>query len=383
MGFLLRYFAAIEQPSSSINTASLVGYGTLRAGALGGPGESRAPEADELEQIRAWLRDGLEAGAVGMSTGLIYEPGRYSTTDQIVELARKFTEFGALYTSHVRGEGETLLQAHAEAIEVGRRAGIGVQISHHKVSGKRYWGRVHDSLAQIEAARAAGDDVTADQYPYTAGSTRLFAIIQNGWFIGSGASDADLEGGDVRLASVPGHPQWEGLSIAELQDRWDLPTDQAAQRVIDEAGDAVIAILLPMAEDDVRTVTQHASTMIGTDGIGWGSKPHLRHFGSYPRILGHYVREEGLLTLPEAIHKMTGMPAAKFDLPGRGAIQEGAIPDLVVFDPAGVAERSSYDDPRQTPVGVPHAIVNGVPVVRDTAHTHARTGRVVRRGMNA
>ena len=294
------YFAAIEQHPPSINAASLVGYGTLRAGALGSPAESRAPNADELARMRAWLRDGLEAGAVGMSTGLIYEPGRYSTTDQIVDLARDCADFGALYTSHVRGEGETLLEAHAEAMEIGRRAGIRVQISHHKASGKPFWGRVHDSLAQIEAARAAGEDVTADQYPYTAGSTRLFAIIQNGWFAGCGG-DAELEGADVWLASVPRHPEWEGLNIEQLQDRWDLPADQAAQRVVDEAGDAVIAILFSIAEDDVRTVMQHASTMIGTDGIGWGSKPHPRHFGSYPRILGHYVRDEGLLTLPEAI----------------------------------------------------------------------------------
>lgn len=376
------YFAAIEHQPPSINAASLVGYGTLRAGALGSPAESRAPAEGELAQMRAWLRDGLEAGAVGLSTGLIYEPGRYSTTDQIVELARECADYGALYTSHVRGEGETLLEAHAEAIEIGRRAGIRVQISHHKASGKPFWGRVHDSLAQIEAARAAGDDVTADQYPYTAGSTRLFAIIQNGWFAG-GDGDAELEGADVRLASVPGHPEWEGLNIEQLQDRWDLPTDQAAQRVVDEAGDAVIAILFSMAEDDVRTVLQHPSTMIGTDGIGWGSKPHPRHFGSYPRILGHYVRDEGLLTLPEAIHKMTGMAAAKFDLPGRGAIREGALADLVVFDPAAVAERSSYDEPRQAPRGMPHVIVNGVPVVRDGVHTQARAGRVVRRGIDA
>jgi len=360
----------------------LVGYDTLRDGALGSPAESCAPDAEELAQMRGWLRDGLEAGAVGMSTGLIYEPGRYSTTDQIVELARDCADFGALYTSHVRGEGETLLEAHAEAIEIGRRAGIRVQISHHKASGKPFWGRVHDSLAQIETARAAGEDVTADQYPYTAGSTRLFAIIQNGWFAG-GHGDAELEGADVRLASVPGHPEWEGLSIEQFQDRWGLPTDQAAQRVVDEAGDAVIAILFSIAENDVRTVMQHPSTMIGTDGIGWGSKPHPRHFGSYPRILGHYARDEGLLTLPEAIHKMTGMAAAKFDLPGRGTIREGAIADLVVFDPATVAERSTYDEPRQAPLGMPHVIVNGVPVVRDGVHTQAGAGRLARRGIDA
>src|SRR5690606_9958893 len=213
-----------------------------------------------------------------------------------------------------------------------------------------------------EAARERGEDVTADQYPYTAGSTRLFALIQNGRVGNTGPDGEGLRGEDILLASVPNRPEWEGKSVADLADEWDLPEIDAAERVVEEGGTGTIVVQFAMDEADVRTVMAHPTTMIGTDGLGFGSRPHPRHYGTYPRILGKYVREEGVLTLEDAIWKMSGFPATKFNLPGRGFIREGAIADLVVFDPDMVAEVSTYEDPRRTPVGMPWVFVNGVPV---------------------
>lgn len=325
--------------------------------------------------MRVVVREGLEAGAVGVSTGLIYEPGRFVSTEEIIAVAEPLRDLGGLYASHVRGEGETLLEAHAEAITIGEALGRPVEISHHKASGRSAWGRVGESLAQIEAARARGVDLHADQYPYTAGSTRLGAMVQNEFFTSGG-----MTGEDILLAAVPGQPELEGLRIADLSARWDLPSEEAAKRLVQEEDGNVIAIAFMMDEADVRTVMRHPSTMIGTDGIGWGSRPHPRHFGSYPRILGHYVREEGVLTLEDAVHKSSGMPAAKFALTDRGAIREGAFADLVLFDPETVAEVSTYEDPRRAPDGMPFVFVNGQAVVRDGEHTHARAGRALRRG---
>ncbi|MGE3961531.1 MAG: amidohydrolase family protein [Dehalococcoidia bacterium] len=375
------YLEAIAQQPPSQNVATLVGFGTMRAGALGGGKVERPATADEAARMQAWLREALEAGAVGMSTGLIYEPDRYATTDEIAEVAKPLAEFGALYASHVRGEGATLLEAHAEAMEIGRRVGVPVQISHHKASGRGNWGRVSDSIAQIEEARARGEDVTADQYPYTAGSTRLFALVQNGR-VGADGPDA-IAGADILLASVPQHPEWEGKSVADLADEWDIPDEQAAQRIIEDGGSGTIVVQFAMDEADVRTILAHPTTMIGTDGLGFGSRPHPRHYGTYPRILQKYVREEGVITFEDAIWKMTGFPATKFDLPGRGFIREGTIADVVVVNPHTVTEVSTYEDPRRTPIGIPWVFVNGEAVVRLGQHTRRRAGRPVRRGVDA
>lgn len=379
------YFARLEADPPSLNVAALVGHGTIRHAAMGGMARRPAGEG-EAAQMRAALLEGLQAGAVGMSTGLIYEPGRYAPTDEIVALAKELTPAGAVYTSHMRNEGAGLLDAIRETIGIGEAAGCAVQISHHKASGSEQWGRVRESLAMIDEARARGLDLSADQYPYTAGSTSLFAIVQNGAF---GGGDGGTEGigtidaTDVLIASAPRHASYEGQTIAALADSWDLPVNDAVQRLLDEEGRAMFVVLFSMDEADVRTVLQHPSTMIGTDGIDAGSRPHPRMYGAYPRILGRYVREAGLLTLEAAIHKMTGMPAAKFHLPGRGRIEVGAFADLVLFDPATVLDRATYEDPRRPPAGLPHVFVNGVAVVRDGEHTGARPGRPLRRGVEA
>ena len=374
-----QYLERVEEAGPSLNIAVLMGHGSLRAGAMGLA--QRPPTAGEMDQMRAWVREGVEAGAVGLSTGLIYEPGRYARTEEISELARGMGAGSGLYATHMRDEAGALLDAVREAIRIGEEGGVPVQISHHKASGQANWGKVRDSLRLIEDARRRGVDVHADQYPYTAGSTSLYAVVQNGAFrTDSPGGVGTLSGDDVLIASAPKHPAWEGRRLGQLGAEWQLGTEEAATRVIREEGEACFVVIFSMDEADVRTVLAHPTTMIGSDGVpASGSKPHPRLYGCFPRILGHYVRDERLIDLPTAIHKMTGMPAAKFRLAGRGAVRPGAFADLVVFDPATIADVATYDDPCRFPAGIRAVVVNGAAVARDGQHTGARPGRALRR----
>jgi N-acyl-D-amino-acid deacylase len=374
------YLERVDETRPSCNVAVLMGHGSLRRGAMGD--EPRAPRADELEQMKAWLREGVDAGAVGLSTGLIYEPGRYARTEEIIELARALGgPAGGLYATHMRNEADGLLDAVREAIRIGEEGGVPVQISHHKASGRRNWGRVRDSLALIEQAQARGVDVTADQYPYIAGSTSLAAVIQNGAFRGDSPGGlGQLEGSDVLVSSAPKHPEWEGKTVAALASQWRADTEGAAQRIVRAEDEACFVVVFTMDENDVKTVMAHPSTMIGSDGVPTGGKPHPRLYGCFARVLGHYVRDEKVLPLATAIHRMTGFPAAKFQLRDRGVLRVGAFADVVVFDPARIADVATYEEPRRPPAGMCAVYVNGVAVARDGAHTGARPGRALRRG---
>ena len=375
---LAQYMARIDEAAPSCNVAVLMGHGTLRHGAMGAA--QRPPAAAELDRMRAWVREGVEAGAVGLSTGLIYEPGRYARTEEIIELARELGADGGLYATHMRDESAGLLTAVAEAIRIGEEGGVPVQISHHKASGRSNWGAVEQSLGLIEAARGRGLDVTADQYPYTAGSTSLAAVIQNGAFRSdSPGGVGHVSAADVLIASAPKRPDWEGVRLSELGRQFGLGDEDAARRVVEAEGEACFVIIFMMDERDVRRVMAHPTTMIGSDGVPAGGKPHPRLYGCFPRVLGHYVREERVLDLPTAIHRMTGMPAAKFKLADRGVIRPGAFADLVVFDPARIADTATYEDPKRFPDGIRAVFVNGTAVARDGQHTGARPGRALRR----
>ncbi|HTO08586.1 MAG TPA: D-aminoacylase [Myxococcota bacterium] len=372
------YAERLEADPPAVNAAFLIGHGTVRAAAMGG--EKRAPDRRELDAMRALVREGLEAGAVGLSTGLIYEPGRHATTDEIVELASELRGSGALYATHMRDEGMGLLDSVRETLEIGRRAGIPVQISHHKAAGERAWGLVRESLALIERAQAQGQDVHADQYPYTAGSTVLEAVARDGALDGRGGARGAIAPERVVVASAPGHVEWEGLTIAELAQRLGLGAQAAAEKVIADAP-GVTVVTHMISEDDVRTVMRHPSTMIGSDGIPTlPGKPHPRLWGTFARVLGRYARELGLFSLAEAVHRMTGLPARKFGLADRGVIREGAFADLVLFDPRGIIDVGTYEDPNHPPAGIHAVFVNGTRVARHGAHTGARPGRVIRRG---
>ncbi len=373
------YLAEIDRNPASLNVAVLVGHGTLRYSVMGTA--RREPSARELDRMRAIVREGIDAGAVGMSTGLIYEPGRYAKTPELIELARQAAESGALYASHMRDEAAHLLDSVRETIRIGHEAGVPVQISHHKASGRENWGMVAGSLALIDEARAAGADVTADQYPYTSGSTVLQAVIQNG-----GLDDRPGAGGvgivapeKLLFASTPKHPEWEGRTLKQFCDEWGLAPLAAGERIAAEEGPGAVVVMETMNENDVRAVMRHPSTMIGSDGLAMGSRPHPRLYGTFPRVLGRYARDAGLMSMEEAVHRMTGMAAAKFGLRDRGFIREGHFADLVLFDPVRLIDTATYEQPRRYPEGILHVFVNGCAVVRDGLHTGARPGRALRR----
>jgi N-acyl-D-amino-acid deacylase len=374
------YLERVDAVRPSCNVAVLIGQGSLRRGAMGH--EQRAPTAAELERMKAWVREGVRAGAVGLSTGLIYEPSRYARTDEIIALVRELGgPAGGLYATHMRNEADGLLDAVREAIRIGEEAGVPVQISHHKAAGRRNWGRVRESLALIDEARARGIDVTADQYPYTAGSTSLAALLENYAFrTDSPGGLGLLEGGNILISSAPKHPEWEGRMIGTLAMEWEVDPETAAQRVADAEGEACFVVVFSMDERDVKTVLAHPTTMIGSDGVPTGGNPHPRLYGCFARVLGRYVREEKVLDLPTAIHRMTGMSAGKFQLLDRGTIRPGAFADLVVFDPARIDDLATYTEPRQTPAGIRAVYVNGAAVADNGRHTGARPGRGLRRG---
>lgn len=366
------YAARFDAEPASTNIGFLVGHGTMRAAAMGG--ERRAPDAGELAQMQATLEEGLAAGAVGLSTGLIYEPGRHASTDEIVALASGMRGTRGLYATHMRDEGAGLVESVEEAIAVGERAGVPVQISHHKASGPENWGLVAKSLARIEAAQARGLDVHADQYPYTAGSTVL-AAVASGLKSGLGKITPDA----IVVASTKSHPEWEGRSLAVLAEELGLAWRDAADHVL-AAEPMATCVMHTMSEDDVRQVMHHPSTMIGSDGIPTlDGKPHPRLYGTFARVLGHYARDLGLFSIAEGVHRMTGFPARKFGLVDRGALEPGAFADIVLFDAEEIIDRGTFEDPNHAPAGVAHVFVNGEHVVRDGAHTGSRPGRVLRR----
>jgi N-acyl-D-aspartate/D-glutamate deacylase len=323
------------------------------------------------------LTAAVEAGCVGYSTGLIYEPGRYSSSDELVSLAQAMASVGGVYATHMRNEAEGLLGAVLETIHIGEESGVPLQISHHKASGPSAWGLVNDSLAIIDEALTRGVRVTADQYPYTAGSTSLFAVVQN--YEEGTAGIGVVDWSTIVLASSPEHPEWEGKALSQLAAESALSPDELARRIVAQEGYAAIVVIKSISEEDVRTVMAHPTTMIGSDGIPTvGGKPHPRLYGSFARVLGHYVREDPVLSLEEAVHRMTGMPAAKFGLAGRGTIAPGAHADMVLFDPARIDDIATYDSPRQHPTGISHVWVNGTAVVAGGVHTGARPGRALR-----
>ncbi len=369
------YLARLEGDPPSLNVAMLIGHGTVRLAAMAEP-KNPAPSDAELTQMKALVQEGLDAGAVGMSTGLVYEPGRNAATEEIVALARLMAGSGALYATHMRDESLGLLDSVDEAIAIGERAGVPVQISHHKASGRKAWGMVGQSLARIDAAQRRGLDVHADQYPYTAGSTILSAVVADGRF---GGGLGTLSADDVVIAAAKGHAEWEGKSIAQLAREMRLEPLATAHRIL-EAVPGTTAVLHAMNEDDVRTVMRHPSTMIGSDGIpALDGRPHPRLYGTFARVLGRYARDLGLFSIEEAVYRMTGFPAAKFGFQDRGLLRAGYAADLVLFDLRTVIDVGSYEDPKHPPKGIAQVFVNGVPVVEAARHTGARPGRVLRR----
>lgn len=401
-GFLDR----IDRARPAVSVATMVGHGTVRGRVMGGSDRPATPA--ELDRMRALVREALAEGAVGLSTGLEYTPGSFAGLDELVALARELRGTPYPYASHMRNEDDRLLAGLEEVLHVGRVAGVPVQVSHLKAQGERNYWKADAALSAIEAARSAGVDAHFDRYPYTAYATSLSNLFPAS--ARSGGSARFLE----RLADPSQSPALEracrdkvallgswnavqvtrvgggdaraqGRRLGELAEELGEDPYELTVRLLRESGSNVGMIGFGMSDENTERVLAHPLGMVCSDGGAYApygplsaSSPHPRGYGSFPRVLGHYVRERGAMTLEAAVHKMTGLPAAKLALTDRGAIRPGAVADLVVFDPDQVADRATFEQPHQYPVGILHVVVSGVHTIRDGEQTGQRGGRAVR-----
>ncbi len=408
---LADYYEKVERQGISLNLAPLVGQGTVRLAVKGFASNTASKE--EMRQMKKLVIQTLEDGAFGMSTGLIYVPGTYSTTEEIVELASVLTKYGAIYATHMRDEEYRLMESVEESIRVGEENDIPVEISHHKVKGKSNWGKVNATLRAMEQARKRGVEVNCDVYPYTASSTSITAIVPT-WLLEGGIermlarlkdkknrelAKKEIDQGTmtgsnyiqaagwhgIMIAACPANKEYEGKSLEQIlkeKHTFDEPYEGLFDLMLEIDGSAGI-IGFSMDEDDVKTVVSHSLSSIITDAKiiapSAGGKPHPRTYGTFPRVLGKYVREEKVLTLEEAIRKMTSLPAGKIGLSSRGILREGFWADIVIFDPATIKDKATFNDPHQYPDGISYVIVNGQVVVDHGRLMKVRPGRVLRR----
>ncbi|MEO6989883.1 MAG: D-aminoacylase [Candidatus Baltobacteraceae bacterium] len=405
---LSEFFDLVSRAGVALNVATLVGLGTTRRSVRG---DREGPlEREEFDAQTRLVREAVEAGALGVSSGLIYVPSRYADVTELVACARAAREAGGpCYASHLRSEADDLLEAVDEALEVGRRADVRVQLSHHKAAYKRNWGKVNASLERVARARAGGLDVVADVYPYVAMWTDLDTILpEDALFGGREAAlerlrdpgtqtalalrlelDWSESWGDIVVSTLASERNAElaGLHLDEIARRWRLPPARAALRLLIEERFGVQAIFFAMNEDDVATVLSASFTCIGSDASARATSgptargvPHPRTFGCFPRVFGRFVRGRGTLELAEAIRRMTSLPADAFGLSGRGRIEVGAYADLVLFDPERIVDCATYEQPFAYPEGIRAVFVNGTAVARNGVPTRALPGRVLRRG---
>lgn len=352
------YLAALDNTPPALNAACLVGHSSLRVGAMADL--DRPATAAEITAMQERLQEALDAGAVGMSSGLYYAPAAHAPPEEIAALAALLKPAGALYTTHMRDEAGHVLDSLDESFAVGRGAGVPVVISHHKTTGVANFGRTAETLPKIAAAMK-GQEVGLDVYPYIASSTVLRA----------GRLEEALK---VMVTWSKPMPEQAGRELADIAAEWGVGLAAAAER-LQPAG----AIYWVMDEADVQRVLAFAYSMIGSDGLPHDVHPHPRLWGTFPRVLGHYCRELGLFGLETAVHKMTGLSARRFGLSGRGMVAAGAYADLCVFDPATVIDRATFAEPTLPAAGIAHVFVNGRPVWQGGKPTGERPGRALRR----
>lgn len=403
------YIEKVGQNSIGTNIALLLGHATFRTAAMNGV-INRRPTSAELKEMQNLIAEGLEQGAFGITTGMIYPPSCYADTTELIAIAKATAKHGGFYASHIRGEGRTLIPAIKEVITIAKQAGVPGHISHLKANNPKCWGKVNEALGLIENARQQGLDISCDQYPYVAGSGSLGAIIPP--WAQEGGVEAMVERlqklatrqrikEEFEIEDVPGWDNYvkptgwdniiitwvksdrnkdiEGLSIAKIaamkeKEPWDVVGDL----LVEENG-VVQMVAFIMAEEDVQTVIRYQGTMIGTDGIEGGGKPHPRLYGTFPRILERYVRDLHVLTLEDAVRKMSSLPAARLGLNDRGVIKKGLWADLVIFEPEKIEERATFTDPYRQPTGIEYVIVNGgVSIVRGEP-TGAYSGQILKK----
>lgn len=405
---LKSYMDSLEQLPLGVNVAYLVGHNTIRRTVMAL--ENRAPTGEELSRMSAMVKEAMLDGAFGISTGLKYLPGTFSKVDEVIALSTVAAEHGGFYTSHLREEGLGLIEGVREAIEIGDKANIPIVLTHHKVVGKPSWGNSNITLGMVDSANAAGLDIQIDQYPYTASFTGLSILIPS-WSMAGGTKEFrkriahpatrkkikeeivfnilnDRGAGDIKnvqLSIVKWQKELENKTLADWAKMRGLEAtpENGADLIIEaQSKGGASAIFHAMSEDDVRAIMKHPKTMIASDGrlgiIGEGH-PHPRVYGTFPRVLGKYVREEKLLTLEEAIMKMTSLPAVTMSLKDRGTLEKNMKADIVIFDPKTVIDRATFSDVHRYPDGISHVLVNGVISIANGKETGEYGGQVLKR----
>jgi N-acyl-D-amino-acid deacylase len=353
------YLQALREAPPAVNAAPLLGHTTLRARCVADL-QRTATEA-EIAAMRAHVQEALDAGALGVSTGTFYPPAAAASTEEIIEVCRPLSGSGGVYATHMRDEKDAVMQSLEETFRIGRELDVPVVVSHHKVTGEANWGRSAETLARIGQAMQC-QCVSLDCYPYTAGSTMLHT------------DPARLQG-RVLIAHSDAHPRMAGRDLDDIAREWAVDKLEAAKRL-----QPATAIYFMMDEADVQRILAYEHTMVGSDGIPGGERPHPRLWGSFPRVLGRYSRDLGLFPLETAVWKMTGLTARNFGLTDRGRIAEGLAADLVVFDAGSVADTATYEDPQRAAAGIDTVLVNGVAVWAQGCATGKRPGRVLMRG---
>ena len=402
------YAARHDDIGCAINRCSLVGHGNVRAAVMGEA--DRAPTADELDAMRREVEQAMDAGAFGLSTGLIYAPGMYAKAPEIEALCAVAARHDGIYASHIRGEGERVEAAIDELLDAGRRTGVRLQHSHVKVSGHDCWDKADLVIERLEAARAEGIDVACDRYPYTASWTGLSSFLP-GWAREGGreqmlARIGDAGGRARLLAWLKGRERaapWSALVIASMHcEEWRHAEGRSLADLADEAGEEAPTLaldllaasggrasvmLFAMSEDNLVKWLRMPYVAIGSDSSSRSAegptaegKPHPRSYGTSARFLGRYVRDQGLMALAEGIRRLTGLPASRLGLDKRGVLRPGARADVTVFDPDAIADQATYQHPQQYSVGVRHVLVNGAVALADGELTGVRNGRFLRRG---
>ena len=401
------FFREMERKHVAVNVATLIGHNTVREKAMGGSFD-RPPTAAELTTMKAHVDRAMRDGAVGLSTGLIYLPGVFSQTDEIVELAKAIAPYDGIYASHMRHEDAQIFSALDEVIRIAREAGVRAEVSHLKLSGEKSWGQADQVLAYLDQARATGLDLTQDQYAYTASSTTMRQLIPDEAFDGGKKKFLSLiaePAAKARLvvqmknkiqargredfayaviASYKHDKSLNGLNIVEAAKRVrgaDSLDDQIEMILEIEKNGSASGVFHGMNETDLQKFMQHPNTMIACDsGLREFGKdvPHPRGYGNNARVLGRYVRELKTLRLEDAIRKMTSLPANTFRFADRGQLRAGNWADIVLFDPGKITDPATYNDPHHYATGIPYVLVNGVVVVNDSAHTKAKPGMALR-----
>ncbi len=401
-----RHYADIDNLRISPNWAVFVGQGTIRQRVIGFGLRKATP--DEMERMKQMVRDAMEQGALGISTGLFYVPGSFTSTEEVIELSKVAAEYNGIYISHIREEAAQLIDSVQETIRIGEEADIPVQITHHKVIGVENWGASIESLRLVDEARKRGVDVTIDQYPYTASQTSINALIPQ-WAQAGGREEMlsrinsaetystiknevvakilyDRGGGDPKNVFISRNswdPDMAGKNLAELAiDAGLEPTPENAADVVFDIirGGGATAVYHAIGPEDVDRIMQHPATAIGSDGpvgvFGEGA-PHPRQYGTFARVLGLYVRERKILSLEEAIRKMSSQSARRLGIHDRGLITKGYFADIAIFDPDEIIDKATFENPHQYAIGTKFVLVNGTVVVENGQHTGARPGRIL------